>query len=134
MQSETSSETTSDSQKTTSTQILEQANSFRMLVAYKTMATRPRIEKWLSHVSDQTCLPLGEFPHRKPNRTFFNKIRTLQQFGPVNGRYLLEFEEEGAYYVETESVGMPRMQAYPDRSAVSEQWEESRGDAGEGGW
>jgi len=133
MQSETSSETTSDSQQTTSTQILEQANSFRTLVAYKTKAIRPRIEKWLSNVSDQTCLPLGEFPHQRPN-PLFNKIRIVQQFGPVNGRYLLEFKEEGGYYIETESVGMPRIQSHPDKSAVSEVWEESRGDAGEGGW
>ena len=105
-----------------------------MLVAYKTMATRPRIKKWLSNVSDHTCLPLGEFPHRKPNPTFFNRIWTVQEFGPVNGRYLLEFKEEGGYYVETESVGMPRVQAYPDRSAVSEVWEESRGDAGGDCW
>jgi len=133
MQSETSSETTSDSQQTTSTQILEQANSFRMLVAYKTMATRPRIEKWLSQVSTQTCLPLGEFPYKRPSATF-NKIRIFQQFGPVNGRYLLEFEEEGGYYVETESVGMPRIQSHPDKSAVSEVWEESRGNGGDAGW
>jgi len=133
MQSETSSETTSsDSQQTTTTQILEQANSFRTLVAYKTMATRPRIEKWLSHVPEQTCLPLGEFPHRRP-KPLFNRIRSIQQFGPVNGRYLLEFKEEGGYYVETESVGMPRIQSHPDKSAVSEVWEESRGDAG-GDW
>jgi len=29
---------------------------------------------------------------------------------------------------------MPRMQSHPDRSAVSEQWVESRGDAGGDCW
>ena len=77
--------------------------------------------------------PSRRIPTQKTQLTF-KKIWSIQQFGPVNGRYLLEFREEGGYYIETESVGMPRIQSHPDKSAVSEVWEESRGDAGEGGW
>lgn len=126
MHSVTISEKSCGSQQTTPTQLLEQANTLRMLQATKTKAMRPRIERWLSHVSEQPCLPLGKFPHRRPSPTF-KKMWTNRQFGTIDGRYLLEFSKEGGYYTETIAGGRPMVQLQGVRSVVSERWFESRG-------
>jgi hypothetical protein len=125
MQPESGSEKTCGSRQPTATHTATLPDPRHKTQAIKRQAIRKRVLEWLCQVTDQPCLPLGEFPHQTPITTV-KRICTSEQFGDISGRYQLELSDKG-HYVQTRPIGKPRAMARGVRSELSERWLESRG-------